>query len=278
MKIYDITSMLVGQNTVSGILTLKLSPEREEEIKFTNIYNVSRINYMIYFLENGSIYICDIDKNDTPTNVSINYNNKKPSLFLNKKPPIVDITDFSKVEDNKLYLTNGRYKNIVDYVNFKKEDVIYLMDDGSVYIYNKCSEIIKRYNELYEMYYKKCNKLTIYMYKYNSNSCIIEIGNREHIDVSISKTPIKRKNILNLINGHVTIMEFIPKGHTYSHRHIPPKKEPLELGTTYVIDGQTYNTIKNQDNTRLSTYIDNELYTVVLENENRLTMIPDKYL
>ena len=102
--------------------------------------------------------------------------------------------------------------------------------------------------------------------------------------ISISSTPEKRIAILALLNDYTTsTVSHSSQGNSEraklnaSRRTTYPTREGLVLGTEYTHDGERYNSIK-QNNTRFGAMINGVWHTVVLENRNRLTMVPDSWL
>ena len=120
---------------------------------------------------------------------------------------------------------------------------------------------------------------------HNSNNLevSITIGTvREKI--GISSTPEKKKAIVALLNDYTTsTTSHSSQGNSEraklnaSRRTTYPTKEGLVLGTEYMHSGERYNSIK-QNNTRFGAMINGVWHTVVLENRNRLTMVPDSWL
>jgi len=100
------------------------------------------------------------------------------------------------------------------------------------------------------------------------------------LEFDVSSTPKKNILIRDLLREHVRFCDSHHSGGNRlkaSQKTTSPVKEVLEIGTEYIHDGVRYNSIK-KGNERFVGIIDAVLHTVVLENGNRLTMVPNTWL
>jgi hypothetical protein len=100
------------------------------------------------------------------------------------------------------------------------------------------------------------------------------------IPIKITQTGNKNKLLFDILYDYITVrVRHNSHGNRLSAsvKTKLPIKHSLTLGKSYTYNGIKYNSIKDND-TRLCARIDGILCSVVLENNNRITMIPDKFL
>ncbi len=100
------------------------------------------------------------------------------------------------------------------------------------------------------------------------------------VPLNVTSTPKKNRLIRDLLRKYVRFCNSHHSGGDgmkASQKTTSPVEEVLEIGTEYTHDGVQYNSIK-KGNERFTGMIDDVLHTVVLENGNRLTMVPNSWL
>ena len=108
----------------------------------------------------------------------------------------------------------------------------------------------------------------------------VESGSMRKEPLNVTSTPKKNRLIRDLLRNYVRFCDSHHSGGDRmkaSQKTTSPVEEVLEKGTEYTHDGVKYNSIK-KGNERFTGMIDDVLHTVVLENGNRLTMVPNSWL
>jgi hypothetical protein len=108
----------------------------------------------------------------------------------------------------------------------------------------------------------------------------VESGSMRTEPLNVTSTPKKNRLIRDLLRNYVRFCDSHHSGGDRmkaSQKTTSPVEEVLEKGTEYTHNGVKYNSIK-KGNERFTGMIDDVLHTVVLENGNRLTMVPNSWL